>query len=310
LRLLVILRRTGMRLTIITSFMVAAALFASTAKAELSEKTRASIDQITGAKGAYTAEEDVHRVSFPRSDLKVTIESRPAHPFMGFGSWAAFTPARGGTMVMGDIVLLEDEVSPAISAALDNGLQVTALHNHFFFESPRVMYMHIGGHGDADKLATAVRKVLDAQRTVRTASAEPARAFAGPPVPTENTITTEVIDGILGTRGEMNNGMYKATIGRNATHHGTKVGKQMGVNTWAAFAGTDAMASVDGDFAMTEDELQGVLKALRKAGIHVVAIHNHMTHEQPRYVFLHYWGKGPAAELARGVRSAMNTQKR
>ncbi len=292
-----------------TPFVIAFALLASTAQAELSEKIRASIDQVTGAKGAYTAEEDVHRVSFPRSDLKVTIESRPAHPFMGFGSWAAFTPAKGGTMVMGDIVLLEDEVSPAMSAALDNGLEVTALHNHFFYEAPRVMYMHIGGHGDGDKLATAVRKVIDAQRAVRTASVEPARAFAGKPVPTENKINAGAIDQILGAKGEMNDGMYKATIGRTATHHGTKVGKQMGVNTWAAFAGTDEIASVDGDFAMTEDELQGVLKALRKAGIHIVAIHNHMTHEQPRYVFLHYWGKGPAQELARGVRSALDTQK-
>ena len=294
-----------------TRFVIALAFLNSTAaQAELSEKTRGSIDQITGAKGAYTADEDVHRVSFPRSDLKVTIENRPAHPFMGFGSWAAFTSAKGGTMVMGDIVLLEDEVSPAMSAALDNGLEVTALHNHFFFESPRVMYMHIGGHGDADKLATAVRKVIDAQRAVRTASAEPARAFSGQPVPTENNITASTIDQILGARGEMNNGMYKATIGRTATHHGTKVGKQMGVNTWAAFAGTNERASVDGDFAMTEDELQGVLKALRKAGIHIVAIHNHMTHEQPRYVFLHYWGKGTAQALARGVRSALDTQKR
>ena len=238
--------------TFFAAFAIATAVFACHAQAALSEKTRASIDQITGAKGAYTAEEDVHRVGFPRSDLKVTIESRPAHPFMGFGSWAAFTPAQGdGTMVMGDIVLLEDEVSPAMSAALDNGLEVTALHNHFFYESPRVMYMHIGGHGAADKLATAVRKVIDAQRAVRSASAEPARAFAGQPVPTENKITAATVDQILGAKGEVNNGMYKATIGRTATHHGIKVGKQMGVNTWAAFAGTDEMASVDGDFAMT-----------------------------------------------------------
>ena len=298
-----------MRTTII-NFVIAAALLVSNAQAEINEKTRGSIDQLTGAKGVYTAEEDVHRVSFPRSDLKVTIEGRPAHPFMGFGSWAAFTPGHGGTMVMGDIVLLEDEVSPAMSAALDNGLEVTALHNHFFYESPRVMYMHIGGSGDAEKLAGAVKKVVDAQRAVRTASAEPARAFAGSPVPTENKITAGPIDELLKTKGEMNNGMYKATIGRAGTHHGAKIGKQMGLNTWAAFAGTDQMASVDGDFAMTEDELQGVLKALRKAGIHVVAIHNHMTHEEPQYVFLHYWGKGPALELARALRSALDTQKR
>jgi hypothetical protein len=291
--------------TILTLFAIAAA-----GHAELTEKTRASIDQITETKGAYTAEEDVHRVSFPRSDLKVTIEGRAAHPFMGFGSWAAFTPGHAGTMLMGDIVLLEDEVSPAMSAALDNGLEVTALHNHFFFESPRVMYMHIGGNGDSTKLATGVKKVIDAQRAIRAASAEPARAFAGNAVPAENKISPAPIDQILGSKGEVNSGMYKVTIGRSATHHGAKIGKQMGVNTWAAFAGTDEMASVDGDFAMTEEELQGVLKALRKSGIHIVAIHNHMTHEQPRFVFLHYWGKGRARDLAQGIRSALDTQKK
>jgi hypothetical protein len=296
--------------TTVLSFFVASLLSTCPALAELSEKTRSAIDELTGAKGTYTAEEDVHRVSFPRSDLKVTIEDRPASPFMGFASWAAFTPGHGGTMVMGDIVLLEDEVSPAMSAALDNGLEVTALHNHFFYERPRVMYMHIGGSGEVDKLASAVKKVLDAQRGVRSASAEPGRSFPGGTVPSENKISQAPLDQILGLKGEMNSGMYKATIGRSATHHGTKAGKQMGVNTWAAFAGTDDMASVDGDFAMTEDELQAVLKALRKAGVHIVAIHNHMTHEEPQYVFLHYWGKGKAADLAKALRSALDTQKR
>lgn len=295
---------------LLRAIAISVVLFTNNVQAEITEAVRASIDRITGAKGAYTSEEDVHRVSFPRSDLKVTIEGRPAHPFMGFGSWAAFTPGHSGTMVMGDIVLLEDEVSPAMSAALDNGLEVTALHNHFFFESPRVMYMHIGGKGDPAKLATAVKKVIDAQLAVRAASAEPARAFAGNPVPAINSISAAPINEILGHNGETNNGMYKVTIGRAATHHGAKIGKQMGVNTWAAFAGDDRMASVDGDFAMTEGELQGVLKALRRSGIHIVAIHNHMTNEQPRFVFLHYWGKGPARDLARAVRSALDTQEK
>jgi hypothetical protein len=212
-------------------------------------------------------------------------------------------------MVMGDIVLLQDEVSPAMSAALENGLEITALHNHFFYESPRVMYMHIGGNGDPEKLAAAVKKVLDAQRTVRSGAAEPSNAFPGGQVPTMNTITPGPLDQILGVKGEANNGMYKATIGRTAKHHGKTIGKQVGVNTWAAFAGTDEMASVDGDFAMVEGELQGVLKALRSAGIHIVAIHNHMTHEEPQYVFLHYWGKGPTKQLANGVKSALDTQR-
>jgi hypothetical protein len=283
-------------------------LVAFHAVAAVSEQDRARIDQLTGTKGVYTAEEDVYKVSFPRNDIKVTIEGRQAPPFLGFTSWAAFTPAsNSGSMVMGDIVLLENEVSPAMSAALDNGLEVTALHNHFFYEQPRVMFMHIGGHGDVEKLGAAVRKVIDA---VKSAPKDATAAFPGGSVPVESKITAAPLDQMFRVKGEMNNGMYKATIGRTATHHGMKIGKQMGVNTWAAFAGTDEMASVDGDFAMLEDELQGVLKALRQNNIHIVSIHNHMTHEQPRYVFLHYWGKGRAQELANAVRAALDTQKK
>jgi protein-tyrosine-phosphatase len=146
-----------------------------------------------------------------------------------------------------------------------------------------------------------VRKVLDAVKTVRAASATPASRFAGAPAPDTSSITPAPLDAIFNVKGETNSGMYKATIGRSATMHGAKAGKQMGVNTWAAFAGSDANAIVDGDFAMTE--------ALRKAGINIVAIHNHMTNEEPQYVFLHYIGKGAAAELARGIKSALDTQK-
>jgi hypothetical protein len=278
--------------------------------AAISEATRTAIDQATGAKGVYTETEDTYKVSFPRTDLKVTIEGRPAAAFLGFSSWAAFTPAHGATMVMGDIVLLQDEVSPAMSAALDSGLEVTALHNHFFYEQPRVMYMHIGGSGDPQKLAAGVRKVLDAVKQVRAQSAESSSAFPGAAVPAENTITAAPLDTIFGVKGETNNGMYKATLGREAKHHGAKIGKQMGVNTWAAFAGADAQASVDGDFAMTVDELQGVLKSLRTSGIHIVAIHNYMTHEEPQYVFLHYWGKGRTTDLAMAIKAAVATQRK
>jgi uncharacterized protein DUF1259 len=278
-------------------------------QATLTDSQRAAIDQATGAKGVYTPAEDTHKVTFPRSDIKVRVEGRPMAPFLGFSSWAAFTPsAHGGLIVMGDVVLLEDEVNPAMSAALDNGLEVTALHNHFFYESPRVMYMHIGGSGSAEKLATAVRKVLDAVKSLREDTPTPATRFAGAPVPGKSAITAAAIDSILGVKGESNDGMYKATIGRTASMHGSKVGKQMGVNTWAAFAGSDGFALVDGDFAMTREELQGVLRALRKANISIVAIHNHMTHEEPQYVFLHYWGKGAAATLAKGLKSALDTQ--
>ncbi|MGC4054214.1 MAG: DUF1259 domain-containing protein [Paludibaculum sp.] len=278
--------------------------------AMVTEAQRSTIDQATASKGVFTEAEDTYKVTFPRTDVKVTVEGRPMPPFLGFSSWAAFTSGpHGDLMVMGDVVLMEDEVNPAMSAALDAGLEVTALHNHFFFEAPRVMYMHIGGSGSADQLALAVRKVLDAVKAVRAGRPVPASSFAGVAVSENSAITAPALDAILGVKGETNSGMYKATIGRSATMHGSKVGKQMGVNTWAAFAGTDANALVDGDFAMTKDELQGVLKTLRKGGINIVAIHNHMTHEEPQYVFLHYWGKGPAAQLATTIAQAMTQQR-
>lgn len=274
------------------------------------ETQRSRIDQYTGAKGTYAADEDVYRVTFPRTDVKVAVEGRSMHPFLGLTSWAAFTPdAHGGLMVMGDLVLFEDEVNPVMSVALDNGLDVTALHNHFFFETPRVMFMHIGGSGSEEKLGSAVRKAMDKVKEIRSANAQPSSRFSNPTVPETNSISAAAIDGILGVKGQSNAGMYKAVIGRKATMHGKPVGNQMGVNTWAAFAGTNDAAFVDGDFAMLEAEVQPVLRALRKAGINIVAIHNHMTHEEPQYIFLHYWGKGRASELARGLKSALDTQK-
>jgi hypothetical protein len=292
----------------ITTTFLALLTFPLLVSAALTDAQKAAIDKGTGAKGSYTDTEDTYRVTFPRNDIKVTVEGRAMHPFMGFTSWAAFTSGSHGAVVMGDIVLLEDEVNPAMSAAFDADLEVRALHNHFFYESPRVMYMHIGGAGEVDKLAPAVKKVLDAVKAVRTTAPTPPTKFAGSAVPEQNAITAAPLDSLFGVKGEVNTGMYKVTIGRTAEMHGAKAGKQMGVNTWAAFAGTDESALVDGDFAMTADELQPVLKALRKANINIVAIHNHMTHEQPQYVFLHYWGKGPAATLARGLKTALDTQ--
>jgi hypothetical protein len=277
--------------------------------AAIPEAERTKIDQVTGAKGSYIGEEDVYRVTFPRADVKVAVEGRTMHPFLGLTSWAAFTPdAHGALMVMGDLVLFEDEVNPVMSAALDSGLEVTALHNHFFFDSPRVMFMHIGGTGSADTLAAAVRRTMDKVKEIRSANPQPGSRFSGPSIPETNSITAAAIDGILGVKGQVNAGMYKAVIGRKAAMHGKAVGNQMGVNTWAAFAGTDDAAFVDGDFAMLKSEVQPVLKALRKSGINIVAIHNHMTHEEPQYIFLHYWGKGPAVALAKALRSALDTQ--
>jgi hypothetical protein len=194
-----------------------------------------------------------------------------------------------------------------MSAALDNGLAVTALHNHFFFEDPKVYFMHIGGAGSAEKLATAVRKVWEKIKEIRAANPQPMTTFGGTPLPAQNSITGKTVEDILGVKGQANSGMFKAVIGRAAKMMDTEVGKEMGVNTWAAFAGADDNAVVDGDFAVLEDELQPVLKSLRHDGINIVAIHSHMTHENPRIVFLHYWGKGKTAGLAKALKAALDT---
>ncbi len=271
---------------------------------------RATIDEVTGVRGIFFAEEGVYKVTFPRTDVEVRIDGRAFDPFLGLTSWASFTPTgRGGLMVMGDLTLFEDEVNPVMSVALDHGLEVTALHNHFFYDRPKVMFMHIGGRGSAEALAAAVARAIRKVAEIRRSLARPAVGFLGMAVPEQDSITAEAIDNVLGLKGVGKGGMYKAVIGRRATMHGREVGKQMGVNTWAAFAGSDENASVDGDFAVLESELQDVLKALRRADINIVAIHNHMIHDQPRYIFLHYWGRGSSVELARGIRAALDGLK-
>jgi hypothetical protein len=262
----------------------------------------AEIDQRTGLKGKFNEKEGVYKVTFPRNDIKIVVDEWTMPPFMGLGTWAAFTPTKDGAMVMGDTVLFEDEVNAAMSAALDNGLNVTALHNHFFFDHPKVYFMHIEGEGAVDKLAGAVRKVYDAAKRIRAANPQPKDSFGAPPLPQKNSISAEPLNQIFGMAGEVNNGMVKFTFGRPAKMQGVTLGNNMGVNTWAAFAGSDDNAIVDGDFAVTEDELQPVLKSLLKDKINIVAIHQHMTHEEPRIMFFHYWGRGPAKDLANAVK--------
>ena len=212
---------------------------------------------------------------------------------------------------MGDLVLMQDEVNPVMSAALDAGLSVTALHNHFFYDEPKVYFMHIGGEGTTQKLAAGVKAALDKEKEVRAAAPELPKSFGKPFAPEKNAITGAGIDAVLGSKGQAKDGMFKVTIGRKATMPcGCEVANEMGVNTWAGFAGTDQDALVDGDFVMLESELQPVLKSLRKDGINIVAIHNHMTAEEPRYLFLHYWGRGPAAGLAKAVKNALDETAR
>jgi len=265
----------------------------------------AKIDQITGLKGKFNEKEGVYKVTFARDDVKVVVDGWAMPPFMGLGTWAAFTETNNGAMVMGDTVLFEDEVNAAMSAALDNGLSVTALHNHFFFDQPKVFFMHIEGEGTVEKLASAVRKVYDTTKAIRGPDPKPAESLSvvgEPSLPEKNSIAAAPLNEIFGTQSESKDGMVKFTIGRPAKMHGVNIDKDMGVNTWAAFAGTDDNAIVDGDFAVTEDELQPVLRSLLKDKINIVAIHQHMTHEEPRIMFFHYWGRGRAKDLANAVK--------
>ena len=265
----------------------------------------ARIDELTGLKGKMNEKEGVYKVTFPRSDVKVVVDGWTMPPFMGLGTWAAFTATKDGAMVMGDTVLFEDEVNAAMTAALDNGLNVTALHNHFLFDHPKVFFMHIEGEGSVDQLANAVRKVYDAVKKVRSENSQPKDSFGGGALPDKNSISAEPLNKIFGAQGEAKDGMVKFTFGRPATMHGVKIDNTMGVNTWAAFAGSDDDSIVGGDFAVTEDELQPVLKSLLKDKINIVAIHQHMTHEEPRIMFFHYWGRGRTKDLANAVKGGL-----
>ena len=284
----------------------AAVAFAAFHAVNAADLNFARIDELTGLKGKLNEKEGAYKVTFPRAEVPVTVDGWKMPPFMGLGTWAAFTKgAHSEAMVMGDTVLFEDEVNPAMSVALENGLAVTALHNHFFFDQPRVYFMHIGGEGSVEQLATAVRKVYDKVKETRTANPQPRNTFGAAAMPEKSAITAEPLNAVLHMTGEANNGMLKFTIGRRAKMHGADINNTMGVNTWAAFAGTDDNAVVDGDFAVTEDELQPALKALRAANINIVAIHSHMAHEEPRILFFHYWGRGSAKQLAETVKSAL-----
>jgi hypothetical protein len=227
-------------------------------------------------------------------------------PF-GFGGWLAMTKGDGGMdVMMGDLVLTEDEVNPVMSALLDNGLEVTALHNHFFYENPRLFYMHVMGHGKAADLARMAKPAVDLIGHV------PARHTAGAPAAATlqpGKIDTAKIAQIVGHAGEQSGSVYKITVGRDDLSlkaMGATINARMGLNTWAAFVGTDEHAAVAGDVAMLEQEVTSVLKALRSHGLEVVAIHNHMIGSQPTIMFLHYWGQGPVDKLAAGFRAALD----
>ncbi len=263
-----------------------------------------TIEDRTGVRGQWNAAESVFRVSFARADVPVKVAGNPLNGASGLGVWAAFHLAGPTTDVAGDLLLTEEQVNPVMSRVLESGLEVTGLHNHFLWDEPRVMYMHIHGQGEAATLATAVGRVFAGVRDIDLRSPHPAWTVD----PAQTSLKTEPIDAVLGSKGQMASGVYKVTVGRKTVVDGRPMGNAMGVNTWMAFAGSDEQAVVDGDFAMLESEVQPVLKALRKAGIDVMAMHNHMLGDSPRIIFLHFWGAGPAVSLARGLKSALDVQ--
>jgi hypothetical protein len=262
-----------------------------------------AVTSALGRSGDY--KDGVLKVNIPRTDLEVTIHERPVPTPLGFGGWLAMSRGDGGhDVLMGDLVLAEDEVNPVMSALLESGLEVTALHNHFFWERPRLFYMHVHGMGTAADLATRLKPAMAVIDKAMGTPQAPAAASAA-----SSRVTAATVAGIVGHQGEQSGPVYKITIGRpdiTLREHGATINARMGLNTWAAFAGSDADALVAGDVAMLAGEVTPVLKALRTNGIEVVALHHHMIDTQPDVYFVHYLGTGPADKLARGVRAALD----
>ena len=252
-------------------------------------------------KGDYKAR--VLKVNIPRNDLKITVQGFSTPTPFGFGGWVALTKAEDGSdVLMGDLVLLQEEVNPVLSALLDNGIDVTALHNHFFWDDPHVFFMHVHGMGKAADLARRMKPGLDLIGHVKLEAA--ASASGG-----GTALDTAKLAKIAGHDGEQSGAVYKITIGRDdlvLKEHGATINARMGLNTWAAFVGTQEDSAIAGDVAMLENEVTPVLKALRKNGLDVVAIHHHMTGDRPVVIFLHYWGRGPAEKLAAGFKAALD----
>jgi hypothetical protein len=260
------------------------------------------IEQITGMKG--TEKNGEYKITVPQNDLNIVVDGFKIIPPMGLGSWAAFTPCKDSAMVMGDIILTETDLKPVQQEVIKQGFAITAIHNHFVRNRPNVMYMHIDRSADITTLSTGVKAIFDKVKEVRGKDPKSEKADS-----VVNKLNIALLDSIIGTKGEMSKGVYKYTIGRPDVHlqeHGIAISSFMGFNTWAAWQGTPEKAAVCGDFTMLEDEVAPVIKALVENGIEVVAVHNHMVHENPKIFFLHYWGVGNAEQLAKGLKAALN----
>ena len=262
----------------------------------------AKIEQVTGMKG--TEKNGEYKITVPQHDLNIIVDGFKIIPAMGLGSWAAFTPCADSAMVMGDIIVTETDLAPVQQEVIRQGFTITAIHNHFVRNRPNVMYMHIDGKGKVENLSVSVKAIFEKVKQVRGKDPKESKADS-----VTNTLNFAMLDSIMGHKGEASKGVYKYTIGRPdvaLTEHGIPVSTFMGFNTWAAWQGTPDKAAVAGDFTMLENEVAPVIKTLVENNIEVVAVHNHMVHEEPRIFFLHYWGVGNAEQLAKGLRAALD----
>ncbi len=265
-----------------------------------------AVEQAIGRAGQVQAD-GAYKVGFPRSDLKVTVDGVELKPALALGGWVAFSNPGAGSMIMGDLVLVEDEVTPVMSSLESSGIRVTALHNHVLHESPRIMYMHIGGHGDAVKLATAVK---DAVALTKIPAPKPAAS-----APVDIGIDTAGIEQALGHPGKVNGGVFQVGVPRaeSITEAGMKTLNSMGLSTALNFQPTGGgKAAITGDFVLLGSEVNPVIQALRSNGINVTALHSHMLDEEPRLFFMHFWANDDAVKLAKGLRTALdktNSQK-
>lgn len=287
----------------------------------LSAADIAAIEAAMGKKGAYVEAQATHSTPLPRNDLKVTIKGEPVPISFGFGGWVAIKHTLDGksAMLMSDTVLLQEEVNPLMSAALAQGLEIGAVHNHFFYEEPRIFYMHIHGMGAPAELA---RKFAAALKDSKLLPANQPKPSGTPAAQAGNNATPSAaaptgkelfdltaLDQVVRYQGTVNGPTYKYTVGRadlQSVMMGTEMTAAIGLNSWAAFAGKQADAHVAGDIAMLEHEVNPVIRALRAHNLEVVAVHNHMLFDEPRMIFLHYYGRGPAAQLATGFRAALD----
>jgi len=247
---------------------------------------------------------DVHRYGFPRSDLTVTLDGVTIRPALALGGWVAFKPMHGQAMAMGDLVLLQTEIAPVMTKLIQNGMEITAVHNHVLRGEPATFYMHIGGHGDPVKMAGTIRSALGESKT-------PLATPAAPAAPPAIDLDTAQLDQIMGAKGQNNGGVYAFGIPRRdqVTEEGMPLTPPgpLGLATGIGFQPTGGgKAAITGDFVLTANEVNPVIQALRSNGIEVTAVHSHMLNEQPRLFFMHFWANDDAVKLARGLRAALD----